>query len=231
MRSFAAILALGCFAALPASAQQLVKERLPTCLACHGENGQSQLEGVPSLGAQQAFYVTVQLLMFREKMRVGRSDERHGQGPDRHRPARIRRDHFAAAGAETGRRPGGRRPHAARPGFGPAEPLQLLPFAELCRPAERSPHRRPARGLSGQGAARLQGQFPPRLRLRPWRTSSRRSPTRRFWTSPITSRGCNSCVEAAHAPHWSCDRLGKRLIIDAIGRCRRTSMNDPGEVL
>jgi cytochrome c553 len=69
MRSFAAVLALACFAALPASAQT-VKERLPTCLGCHGENGQSQIEGVPSLGAQQAFYVTVQLLMFREKMRV-----------------------------------------------------------------------------------------------------------------------------------------------------------------
>ncbi len=35
MRSFAAALALACFAALPASAQT-VKERLPTCLACHG---------------------------------------------------------------------------------------------------------------------------------------------------------------------------------------------------
>jgi cytochrome c553 len=70
MRSLAAVLVIGCLATLPASAQQLVKERLPTCLACHGENGQSQLEGVPSLGAQQAFYVTVQLLMFREKMRV-----------------------------------------------------------------------------------------------------------------------------------------------------------------
>jgi cytochrome c553 len=69
MRSFAAVLALGCLAALPASAQT-VKERLPTCLACHGENGQSQNENVPSLGAQQAFYVTVQLLMFRERMRV-----------------------------------------------------------------------------------------------------------------------------------------------------------------
>ena len=67
---FAAVLALGCFAVLPVWAQQVVKERLPTCLACHGENGQSQIEGVPSLGAQQAFYVTVQLLMFREKMRV-----------------------------------------------------------------------------------------------------------------------------------------------------------------
>jgi cytochrome c553 len=56
-------------AAVPASAQS-VKERLPTCLGCHGENGQSQTPDVPSLGAQQAFYVTVQLLMFREKMRV-----------------------------------------------------------------------------------------------------------------------------------------------------------------
>ncbi len=61
--------AVVCAAALPASAQT-VKERLPTCLACHGENGQSQNAGVPSLGAQQTFYVTVQLLMFRERMRT-----------------------------------------------------------------------------------------------------------------------------------------------------------------
>jgi len=69
VRKFVAALALGCFAALPAAAQT-VQERLPTCLACHGENGQSQNPGVPSLGAQQAFYVTVQLLMFRERMRI-----------------------------------------------------------------------------------------------------------------------------------------------------------------
>jgi cytochrome c553 len=60
---------LACFAAHPALAQS-VQDRLPTCLACHGENGQSQNAGVPSLGAQQDFYVTVQLLMFRERMRV-----------------------------------------------------------------------------------------------------------------------------------------------------------------
>ena len=67
------ISALGGFAALPASAQtaeQTLKEKLPTCLACHGENGQSQTPEVPSLGAQQSFYITVQLLMFREKMRA-----------------------------------------------------------------------------------------------------------------------------------------------------------------
>jgi cytochrome c553 len=58
-------------AAAPAAAQtRTVQQRLPVCLACHGANGQSQAAGVPSLGAQQAFYTTVQLLMFRERMRV-----------------------------------------------------------------------------------------------------------------------------------------------------------------
>jgi cytochrome c553 len=69
MRDLAAALMVGCLAALPAAAQT-VEERLPTCLACHGENGQSQNPEIPSLGAQQAFYATVQLLMFRERMRV-----------------------------------------------------------------------------------------------------------------------------------------------------------------
>jgi cytochrome c553 len=69
VRKFVTALALGCLAALPAAAQT-VQERLPTCLACHGENGQSQNPGVPSLGAQPEFYVTVQLLLFRERMRV-----------------------------------------------------------------------------------------------------------------------------------------------------------------
>ena len=68
MRSFAAVLALGCFVALPVSAQT-VKERLPTCLACHGEKGQSANPDIPSLGAQQKDYALVQLYMFREKLR------------------------------------------------------------------------------------------------------------------------------------------------------------------
>src|SRR5579871_3934523 len=63
------VIALGIVCSATASAQT-VQERLPTCLLCHGESGQSQNAGVPSLGAQQPFYVTVQLLMFRERMRV-----------------------------------------------------------------------------------------------------------------------------------------------------------------
>jgi cytochrome c553 len=61
--------ASGHLTVLPAAAQT-VQARLPVCLACHGQNGQSENPEVPSLGAQQAFYVTVQLLMFRERMRV-----------------------------------------------------------------------------------------------------------------------------------------------------------------
>ena len=69
MRKFIAALMVGGVVALPVAAQT-VQERLPACLACHGESGQSQNPGVPSLGGQQAFYVTVQLVLFRERMRV-----------------------------------------------------------------------------------------------------------------------------------------------------------------
>jgi len=56
--------------AAPASAAEPIEQRIAPCLACHGENGQSQLENTPSLGAQQAPYGLIQLFMFREKLRV-----------------------------------------------------------------------------------------------------------------------------------------------------------------
>jgi cytochrome c553 len=45
-------------------------ERAAPCLACHGENGTSETENTPSLGAQQPAYGLIQLFMFREKLRV-----------------------------------------------------------------------------------------------------------------------------------------------------------------
>jgi cytochrome c553 len=48
---------------------QSLDARLPTCFACHGEKGQSQLPEVPSLGAQPALYSLTQLVMFRDKLR------------------------------------------------------------------------------------------------------------------------------------------------------------------
>ena len=54
--------------ALPARAATL-DARIAACLACHGEKGQSTLPEVPSLGAQPAFYLLIQLFMFREGLR------------------------------------------------------------------------------------------------------------------------------------------------------------------
>jgi cytochrome c553 len=68
MRSLAAAVFVW-LAALSVAAATL-EERLAPCLACHGEAGQSAIPEVPSLGAQPAFYVTIQLYMFRERMRV-----------------------------------------------------------------------------------------------------------------------------------------------------------------
>jgi len=42
---------------------------LAACLACHGDNGQSTVAEIPSLGGQPVFYLSVQLYMFRERIR------------------------------------------------------------------------------------------------------------------------------------------------------------------
>jgi cytochrome c553 len=67
MSTIAAALVLS--SVLPASSDTL-EARLVACLACHGANGQSVIAEVPSLGGQPVFYLTVQLLMFRDKLRV-----------------------------------------------------------------------------------------------------------------------------------------------------------------
>jgi len=68
VRNIAAVL----LALLPALAMaaDAFEPRLAACFACHGEKGQSAAAEVPSLGGQPAFYVTIQLFMFREKLRV-----------------------------------------------------------------------------------------------------------------------------------------------------------------
>jgi cytochrome c553 len=68
MRRFLIALALGCAATLPCLADPF-QERVGLCLACHGENGQSDRAEVPSLGAEPGFYVLIQLYLFREKQR------------------------------------------------------------------------------------------------------------------------------------------------------------------
>ena len=63
------VVGFGLIGALPALGAD-VTEKLAPCLACHGAEGQSQTENVPSLGAQTPSYSLIQLFMFREKMRV-----------------------------------------------------------------------------------------------------------------------------------------------------------------
>ena len=65
--------------ALPAGADSL-DARLAACLACHGEKGQSAVPEVPSLGAQPAFYLTIQLFLFRERLRVVEAMNKVTQG-------------------------------------------------------------------------------------------------------------------------------------------------------
>jgi cytochrome c553 len=54
---------------LPGLAAEL-SEKLAPCFSCHGAEGQSQTENVPSLGAQTTPYSLIQLFMFREKIRL-----------------------------------------------------------------------------------------------------------------------------------------------------------------
>ena len=63
------VAALILLSALQTNADTL-EARLAPCLACHGVNGQSLIPEVPSLGGQPDFYLTIQLFMFREKLRV-----------------------------------------------------------------------------------------------------------------------------------------------------------------
>jgi cytochrome c553 len=62
--------ALCVFAALGPLRAQTLAERGAPCLACHGEQGQSETPEVPSLGGQPAPYLLIQLYLFREKQRV-----------------------------------------------------------------------------------------------------------------------------------------------------------------
>jgi cytochrome c553 len=67
MKSLIVILAL-IVSAAPASAQSFA-DLWSTCLACHGEKGQSETAEVPSLGAQPPAGMLIQLYLFREKRR------------------------------------------------------------------------------------------------------------------------------------------------------------------
>jgi cytochrome c553 len=44
-------------------------ERMQSCAACHGEDGNSKMENIPSIAGQPAFFVLNQLILMRERVR------------------------------------------------------------------------------------------------------------------------------------------------------------------
>jgi cytochrome c553 len=69
-RTMRLLLALMLVCTMAAAARaETFEQRLAPCLACHGEAGQSSLPEVPSLGAQPAPYILIQLYLFRGRQR------------------------------------------------------------------------------------------------------------------------------------------------------------------
>lgn len=62
--------ALVLLAVRPIDAAEPAEARLAACLACHGASGTSETPLVPSLGGQPEFFLTIQLLMFRDALRA-----------------------------------------------------------------------------------------------------------------------------------------------------------------
>jgi cytochrome c553 len=56
--------------ATPGAAQQMsLAERIQLCGTCHGEDGNSRMENIPSLAGQPAFFILNQLFLMREGVR------------------------------------------------------------------------------------------------------------------------------------------------------------------
>ena len=70
-RSLAVLSAIGAAACAGAwggaGAAQTLQERLEVCGSCHGAEGNSKMENVPSLAGQPALFLTNQLILMREK--------------------------------------------------------------------------------------------------------------------------------------------------------------------
>jgi cytochrome c553 len=53
----------------PVAAASAGEEMAAACAACHGDNGSSKTENIPSLAGHPASYLTIQLILFREQQR------------------------------------------------------------------------------------------------------------------------------------------------------------------
>ena len=69
-RPLAILLAAAVFWSASASAENMpIAERVAQCGGCHGEDGNSRLEKIPSLAGQPSFFILNQLILMREGVR------------------------------------------------------------------------------------------------------------------------------------------------------------------
>jgi cytochrome c553 len=66
---FAIGAAISCVVWSCVGAADTLQERLQLCGSCHGEDGNSKIENVPSLAGQPALFLTNQLILMRERVR------------------------------------------------------------------------------------------------------------------------------------------------------------------
>ena len=131
------------------------KEKAEMCIACHGEGGISQIENIPSLAGQPDQFTQWQLVFFRAGTRKNEQMQPVVE-PLSNEDIRNLGAYFASlppAKTKTDENPDLSR-KGARGRRGPA--LRLVPHRQLCRRQSGPPRGRPAPGLSGEGAARLQ---------------------------------------------------------------------------
>ena len=69
-----------CGAAVAQDARRGAELATP-CLQCHGGNGRSQMETIPSLAGQPADFITIQLILLREGLRQAPAGERRSAPP------------------------------------------------------------------------------------------------------------------------------------------------------
>ncbi len=131
------------------------KEKAELCVGCHGENGISQMENIPSLAAQPDQFIQWQLVFFRAG---ARKNEQMQPIVEQLNNDDIRNLGAYFASLAPPKAPADDNPDLSKKGaqaaVGPA--LRLMPHRQLRRHQGGRPRRRPARGISGEGAARLQ---------------------------------------------------------------------------
>ena len=144
---------------LPAHAADAVaagKEKAELCAGCHGDNGISQTENIPSLAGQQDQFIQWQLVFFRSG---ARKNEQMQPIVEQITNEDIRNlgAYFASLTPPKPPAPDDN-PDLSKKGAQAAvgRRCAVVPYRFICRNQGGCPPCRPARGISGQGAARLQ---------------------------------------------------------------------------